>query len=254
MNALVSFPPSCRSDRVSGRHTLICRGIVQETHDVKTFVFCPKRGQAGQFKAGQFITLNLVIDGAPAVRTYSISSPPTRVGDLRITVKRVPGGLASNWLHDNLEQGSEIEIDGPSGSFNWDDLRSDRPLFLSGGSGIRGDRRLRKKYCQSIVTRQRFTHNNACMSRRDSRPPGGCRDDDGFHETALAFDCSSSYVACDLDPSLIGPGALGKTCRQDSNVGFGCGHRLVLGVIVVQPLAGIETEKPDLRLADTRFR
>ncbi|MCA0025703.1 hybrid-cluster NAD(P)-dependent oxidoreductase [Mesorhizobium sp. B263B1A] len=136
MNALVSFAPSCRSDRVSGRHTLICRGIVQETHDVKTFVFCPKRGQAGQFKAGQFITLNLVIHGAPAVRTYSISSPPTRVGDLRITVKRVPGGLASNWLHDNLEQGSEIEIDGPSGSFNWDDLRSDRPLFLSGGSGI----------------------------------------------------------------------------------------------------------------------
>jgi ferredoxin-NADP reductase len=39
-------------------------------------------------------------------------------------------------LHDTVEQGSEIEVEGPSGGFNWDDLPSDRPLFLSGGSGI----------------------------------------------------------------------------------------------------------------------
>ncbi|CDX36402.1 Oxidoreductase FAD-binding subunit [Mesorhizobium sp. SOD10] len=80
--------------------------------------------------------LHLVIDGAPVVRNYSISSPPTQPDDLRITVKRVPGGLASNWLHDSLEQGMEIEVEGPFGGFNWDDLPSDRPLFLSGGSGI----------------------------------------------------------------------------------------------------------------------
>lgn len=136
MNAFSSFSSSCRSDRSSGPFTLICRRVIQETHDVKTFVFSPKSGQAAQFKAGQFIMLNLVIDGAPVMRNYSISSPPTRPGDLRITVKRVPGGLASNWLHDNLEQGSEIGIDGLSGGFNWDDLASERPLFLSGGSGI----------------------------------------------------------------------------------------------------------------------
>ncbi|PBB89007.1 hybrid-cluster NAD(P)-dependent oxidoreductase [Mesorhizobium sp. WSM3864] len=136
MNAFSSFASSCRSDMSKGRLTLVCRHIIQETHDVKTFVFSPKSGQASQFKAGQFIMLNLVIDGAPVARNYSISSPPTRPDDMRITVKRVPGGLASNWLHDNLARGSEIDVDGPSGAFNWDDLPSDRPLFLSGGSGI----------------------------------------------------------------------------------------------------------------------
>ena len=74
-------------------------------------------------------------------------------------------------------------------------------------------------------------------SGRDTRPPGGCRDDDGFHETALAFDCSNPYVPCDFDSRLIGPGALSKTCRQGTNVGFGGGHCFVLGIIVVQPLA-----------------
>ena len=136
MNAFSPFSSSCRSHRLRGRLTLICRSIIEETHDVKTFVFSPKGGQVGQFKAGQFIMLNLVIDGAQVVRNYSISSPPTRPDDLSITVKRVPGGLASNWLHDNLEPGSEIGIDGPSGAFNWDDLPSNRPLFLSGGSGV----------------------------------------------------------------------------------------------------------------------
>ncbi|RWI88987.1 FAD-binding oxidoreductase [Mesorhizobium sp.] len=76
---------------LQGRLTLICRRTIQETHDVKTFVFSPKGGQASQFKSGQFIMQNLLIDGAPVARNYSISSSPTRPDDMRMTVKRVPG-------------------------------------------------------------------------------------------------------------------------------------------------------------------
>ncbi|RWO18510.1 hypothetical protein [Mesorhizobium sp.] len=46
------------------------------------------------------------------------------------------GGLVSNWLHDNLRPGHDIEIEGPVGGFNFDDLPCEKPLFLSGGSGI----------------------------------------------------------------------------------------------------------------------
>jgi ferredoxin-NADP reductase len=75
---------SCLPDPSWGRLTLICRRIIQETHDVKTFVFSPKSAQVGPFKAGQFIMLHLVVDGAPVVRNYSISSPPTRPDDLSV--------------------------------------------------------------------------------------------------------------------------------------------------------------------------
>ncbi|PBB38003.1 hypothetical protein CK215_22315 [Mesorhizobium sp. WSM3864] len=68
---------------LQGRLTLICRRTIQETHDVKTFVFSPKGGQSSQFKAGQFIMLNPVIGVAPVARNYSISSSPTRPDDLR---------------------------------------------------------------------------------------------------------------------------------------------------------------------------
>ncbi|TIL41656.1 hypothetical protein [Mesorhizobium sp.] len=46
------------------------------------------------------------------------------------------GGLVSSWLHDNLRPGHDIEIEGPVGRFNFDDLPCEKPLFLSGGSGI----------------------------------------------------------------------------------------------------------------------
>jgi glycine betaine catabolism B len=143
MNAYPSFPPSDllhagsqppASERT--RQKLTCRRVVEETPDVRTFVFSGDCGRPFDFKPGQYVTLHLNIGGAAVTRTYSVSSPPTRPFDLRITVKRVPGGQASNWLHDNLTAGGEVEIEGPHGRFNFDDLPSDKPLFLSGGSGI----------------------------------------------------------------------------------------------------------------------
>ncbi|TIX02825.1 MAG: hybrid-cluster NAD(P)-dependent oxidoreductase, partial [Mesorhizobium sp.] len=102
----------------------------------RTFVFSAASGHMFSFSAGQYLVLHLTIDGTRVTRSYSVSSPPTRPLDLQITVKRVKGGLVSNWLHDNLRPGHDIEIEGPVGRFNFDDLPSEKPLFLSGGSGI----------------------------------------------------------------------------------------------------------------------
>ncbi|TIT54910.1 MAG: hybrid-cluster NAD(P)-dependent oxidoreductase, partial [Mesorhizobium sp.] len=132
------FAPAMRQRQwaESSRQFVRCRRVIDETHDVKTFVFSAASGHLFSFSAGQYLVLHLTIDGTRVTRSYSVSSPPTRPLDLQITVKRVKGGLVSNWLHDNLRPGHDIEIEGPVGRFNFDDLPCEKPLFLSGGSGV----------------------------------------------------------------------------------------------------------------------
>jgi 3-phenylpropionate/trans-cinnamate dioxygenase ferredoxin reductase subunit len=116
--------------------TLVCCHVRQETHDVKSFFFRSPQGRTFSFEPGQFVTLELDIDGEAVNRCYTISSSPARPHTISITVKRVPGGKVSNWLHDNLKAGSRVSVLGPSGEFSCA-LHPRRPyLFLSAGSGV----------------------------------------------------------------------------------------------------------------------
>ncbi len=94
--------------------TLVCCQVRQETHDVKSFFFRSPQGRAFVFEPGQFVTLELEIDGERINRCYTISSSPTRPHTISITVKRVPGGKVSNWLHDNLQAGASVRVLGPT--------------------------------------------------------------------------------------------------------------------------------------------
>jgi 3-phenylpropionate/trans-cinnamate dioxygenase ferredoxin reductase subunit len=114
--------------------TLVCCQVRQETHDVKSFFFRSPQGLA--FEPGQFVTLELDIDGETINRCYTISSSPTRPHTLSITVKRVPGGKVSNWLHDNLQPGASVRVLGPAGEFTCARHPARKYLFLSAGSGI----------------------------------------------------------------------------------------------------------------------
>ncbi|MGF7000755.1 FAD-binding oxidoreductase [Paraburkholderia sp. GAS32] len=116
--------------------TLVCCQVRQETHDVKSFFFRAPSERAFVFEPGQFITLELEIDGEAVNRCYTISSPPTRPHTISITVKRVPGGKVSNWLHDNLHAGMEVRVLGPSGEFTCARHPARKFLFLSAGSGV----------------------------------------------------------------------------------------------------------------------
>jgi glycine betaine catabolism B len=120
-----------------------CAEIIDETHDVKTFRFVAEPGLLFSYKPGQFLTLNLEINGEEILRSYSISSTPSRPHSLEITVKRVPAattdlpaGLVSNWLHENIKVGSEVKISGPMGKFTCFQYPSQKLLFISAGSGI----------------------------------------------------------------------------------------------------------------------
>ncbi|MCE9677981.1 hybrid-cluster NAD(P)-dependent oxidoreductase [Shewanella sp. AS1] len=119
-----------------GESRLVCVERWQETHDVTSFRFQGESRVKFHFKPGQFLTFLLQINGEGVARSYTISSSPSRPYSLVVTIKRIPGGLVSNYLIDNLQVGHSVNVLGPDGAFNLIDIPAEKYLFLSGGSGI----------------------------------------------------------------------------------------------------------------------
>ncbi len=115
---------------------LECTMVLQDSHNVKTFCFQTADASYFRYLPGQFITLELDIDGDKVYRTYTLSSSPSRPLCLTISVKTQPGGRVSNWLHENLKVGDRVRAFGPSGIFSFHNHVADKYLFLSGGVGI----------------------------------------------------------------------------------------------------------------------
>ena len=106
-----------------------------ETEDAVTILFEDPAHDPLTYAAGQYITLDVAIGGTRVRRAYSLASTPEEPG-LAITVKRVPGGVMSNHLHDAVEVGDVLRSHGPSGSFGTPDPAWRRVLLIAGGSGI----------------------------------------------------------------------------------------------------------------------
>ena len=113
-------------------------GVVEETADAHSVSFAVPDGAEAEFdyKPGQFLTLAVPSDlTGVAARCYSLSSSPHDGGPLTVTVKRTVDGYASNWVCDNLREGSTIRSLPPAGIFTPASLDADLLLF-AGGSGI----------------------------------------------------------------------------------------------------------------------
>lgn len=122
----------------------------QETHDATTFVLRPSVHWQG-FVPGQYIAIELDIDGVRYRRNYSVSSSVSmfeRESLISITVKRVEDGVVSNYLADYLEPDDLITISEARGAFVMDSVTkppqstsdslgsTGAPLFVAAGSGI----------------------------------------------------------------------------------------------------------------------
>lgn len=120
-----------------GYHRLRVKAVVTETEDAASFVLevPPELADAFRYRAGQFCTFRVGIDGEEHLRSYSMSSAPETDADLTLTVKRVPGGLVSNWLLDHVSTGSDIETTRPAGVFCLAEGESPIIAFC-GGSGV----------------------------------------------------------------------------------------------------------------------
>lgn len=109
----------------------------QESEVVTSFTLKPADGgHVLRHRPGQHLTLRLELPGIGlAKRNYSVSSAPGG-GSYRISVKREPGGAASNWLHDHAPVGTTFEVAAPAGEFVAPEAL-ERPLvLLSGGVGV----------------------------------------------------------------------------------------------------------------------
>jgi 3-ketosteroid 9alpha-monooxygenase subunit B len=127
--------PSVRADH--GFHTLRVAAVVRETEDTSSFVLdvpAELRSAFG-YESGQFLTFRVWVDDEAHLRCYSMSSAPAVDDDLRVTVKRTPDGLVSNWMNDRLAPGDVIEVTRPAGVFRLGDATGD-VVALSAGSGI----------------------------------------------------------------------------------------------------------------------
>lgn len=130
------FAPVHTQTWVNGRHNVRCVKMIHETWDVCTYCFMAQQPVMFFFKPGQFVTLELEINGKQVMRSYTISSSPSVPYSFSITVKRVPGGEVSNWLYENMTVGAELAVHGPAGQFNCIDFPAEKVLLLSGGVGI----------------------------------------------------------------------------------------------------------------------
>ncbi|CAH0996524.1 3-ketosteroid-9-alpha-monooxygenase, ferredoxin reductase component [Emticicia aquatica] len=114
--------------------------VVQETSDSVTIYFWHPLSEQIKYKAGQFITVIVPAGeaGKKVRRSYSMSTSPHSDTSIGITVKRVTGGLVSNYLNDNVKVGDFLEVLEPMGNFhvepNADKTR--HVVLFAAGSGV----------------------------------------------------------------------------------------------------------------------
>lgn len=121
----------------TGWRDFVVEEVIEESSVIRSFILKPADGGSViRHKPGQYLTFWLDIPGAtPVKRNYSISCASNGT-TYRISVKREPRGLASNWFHDEAAPGTVLRVAPPAGEFFLDG-KPERPVvLLSGGVGL----------------------------------------------------------------------------------------------------------------------
>jgi ring-1,2-phenylacetyl-CoA epoxidase subunit PaaE len=121
-------------------HKLKVKEVKSETADAVSVSFeVPAELQSSfNYIPGQYTTLKLTVNGQPVNRSYSFCSSPFMEEPITIAVKRVSGGVGSNYINDNFKPGVEVEVMEPMGKFHSTiDANNEKHYVLfGGGSGI----------------------------------------------------------------------------------------------------------------------
>ncbi len=117
--------------------------VIERAEDCKSFVLVPDEEKGTKslayFGAGKYLTVFEEVEGMKITRAYSISSKPkdSLEGRYMLTIKRVDGGLMSNYILDTWEVGRSVTVSAPEGHFEYQPLRDAKNVIcLAGGSGI----------------------------------------------------------------------------------------------------------------------
>ena len=127
---------------------------IVERNAAKTFVLKSADGKPlPYFRAGQYISLNLEMDGSLVTRSYSLCSSPREAltGTYSITVRANPGGFVADRLLSEKKVGDTVISSAPQGFFYYEDLRDAKTIIgLAGGSGITPFLSLARALCDGI--------------------------------------------------------------------------------------------------------
>lgn len=122
---------------------LLISKVKEHGKDCKTYTLVPNKEKGTMhcavFSAGQYLSIYLQIEGCPITRPYSICSSPQDAlqGRYQITVKKAPGGFASDYILEHWKEGDEVITSGPLGTFQYERLRDAKTVVgIAGGSGI----------------------------------------------------------------------------------------------------------------------
>lgn len=84
---------------------------------------------------GQYVQVLVPGQDEPVYRAYSISSAAFELSRVQLHVRRVPGGLASTYLHA-VTEGDEVVFTGPYGEFRLSDDPATEIICVGGGCGM----------------------------------------------------------------------------------------------------------------------
>lgn len=111
--------------------------ITEASPTAKTFRLTPVNGYIPPFRPGQFINIDMEINGIRTSRAYTLSSPVTERRFYEVTVKRAPNAFGSAHMLDDVKVGDTVTSSGPSGTFyRLPCVHGKRLVFIAGGSGI----------------------------------------------------------------------------------------------------------------------
>jgi len=120
-------------------HGLKVREVRRETADSVSVALEVPADQWDQwrFRAGQYLTFRVALDGQEIRRSYSLCSSPVS-GELRVAIKQVENGKFSTWANTQLAAGTALETMPPQGNFVFDPVaeRAAHYVGFAAGSGI----------------------------------------------------------------------------------------------------------------------
>lgn len=123
---------------MSNYYFLKIKDIERHSEDAVTIHFWHPFNEIIAYKPGQFLTIFVPHEGTKVRRSYSLSSSSFTDISPAITVKRIAGGIASNYLIDKVQVDDILEVMAPMGTFcvepNEDTTR--HLVLVGAGSGI----------------------------------------------------------------------------------------------------------------------
>jgi len=111
------------------------RDIVDFGNETRHFELGLRPGEAMDFIPGQFVAVLCPKDGKKIRRAYSIASPPDASDHLDLIVKRVEGGVVTQWFW-TLRRGDRFRVHGPLGKFVLPQVIDFDIVFIAVGTGI----------------------------------------------------------------------------------------------------------------------